>query len=196
MKLFLALDKTKFHSNKGFFFWLMCFSNSKNMSPFFLHLIQIFESCIVHPLLYEVLNFFQIKICYFELPKSRSCRSVLNNNLCYDKQKRGLILILSWAWRTEMNPSMGIGLIHHCIPCIKTSQCFAFCISWAGVNVPPVPSAKQIFNSSHVKLHLQNISSVKHKVCSPESQPVCADLFTAGRILQLCGADHVQKIPL
>lgn len=32
---------------------------------------------------------------------------------------------------------------------------------------------------THVKLHLQNISSVKHKACSPKSQPVCADLFTA-----------------
>lgn len=58
---------------------------------------------------------------------------MLNNKLCHDKQRRDLILILFWSRRTETHPNMGIGLIHHRIPCIKALQCFAFCVSRAGV---------------------------------------------------------------
>lgn len=120
---------------------------------------------------------------------------MLNNKLCHDKQRRDLILILFWSRRTETHPSMGVGLNTTVFPVLKLYSALHFVFLGQELNVPPVHSAKQIFNCRHVKLCLQNINCVKHKVYSPKSPLVCADLFAAGRILQLRTADHGQKIP-
>ena len=65
------------------------------MSVLFLLLIQMFESCIVHLLLFIFLNSFRTNYDFLNSKKSWACKQVLNNNLPHDKQRGDLILILS-----------------------------------------------------------------------------------------------------